>query len=78
MKLLFTYTQFQDSLIQGSYLRQNITRKKKKMKSIKIQIPNLCQDHIYIFIWNPNFRKYNYLIFYMFPMSKCVYNFMVC
>ena len=32
MKLLYTYTQFQDSLIQGSYLRtqNNINKNKNK------------------------------------------------
>ena len=35
MKLLYTYTQFQDSLIQGSYLRtqNNINKNKNKRKT---------------------------------------------
>ena len=28
-----------------------------EMKNIKIQISNLCQDHIYKFIWNSNSWK---------------------
>ena len=41
MKLLHTYTQFQDLLIQGSYLRQNMTRKEKKIKNEKHKDSNI-------------------------------------
>ena len=51
MKLLCTYTQFQDSLIQGSYLRQSITRKIKKNEKHKdsnIQSVPIPYLHIYL------------------------------